>query len=114
MTEEEKNIEWICSRTLLDKNDELVPIILKMLSETYINGLKQGHFDRDMDIQKQQKEIEKKDKIIDLMAEQLAKLREDGREDCFINQDINVCVTKYKTCEKCIKQYFEKKVEENK
>ena len=49
MTEEEKNIEWICSRTLLDKKDELVPIILKLVQETYRNGLKQGHFDRDME-----------------------------------------------------------------
>jgi len=49
MTEREKNIEYICSKTSLDKDDKLVPIILQMLSETYIKGLRQGHFDIQMD-----------------------------------------------------------------
>ena len=58
-------------------------------------------------------ELEKKEAIINLMAKQLAKLRENGEEDCFVNQHINVCVTKYKTCEECIKEYFEKKEGKN-
>lgn len=50
MTEEEKNIEYICKETGLDKDYFLIPIILKMLSNAYIDGLKQGHLDKDMDI----------------------------------------------------------------
>lgn len=84
MTEEEKNIEWICARTLLDKNNELVPIILKMLSETYINGLKQGHFDRDMDlqnlIQKQQAELQHQIEKRNNQQNELAILNEKQKE----------------------------------
>ena len=48
-------------------------------------------------------EIEKKDKIIDLMAEKLKQLREASLDDCLRT-----------TCEECIKEYFEKKAEEEK
>lgn len=109
MSEEEKNIEWICSRTLLDEEDELVPIILKMLSETYIKGLKQGHFDRDMDLQNQQSELEKKDKTIKLMKEELAN-QYNNYEPCYLDDEMNC--KKYETCEDCIKEYFERKVED--
>ena len=54
-------------------------------------------------IQTQQAEIEKKDKIIDLMAEKLKQLREASLDDCLRT-----------TCEECIKEYFEKKAEEEK
>ena len=73
-------------------------------------------------IEKQQKEIEKKDKIIDLMAEQLAGLKnevdilEQGNKDCFIPReysDIDDCVKK-ESCKECIIEYFIKKVEEQK
>ena len=73
-------------------------------------------------IEKQQKEIEKKDKIIDLMAEQLAGLKnevdilEQGNKDCFIPKeysDIDDCVKK-ESCKECIIEYFIKKVEEQK
>lgn len=60
-------------------------------------------------------EIEKKDKQIDLMAEKLKQLREASLEDCFIPRsyrDIDDCLKT--TCEECIKQYFEKKAEEDK
>ena len=73
-------------------------------------------------IEKQQKEIEKKDKIIDLMAEQLVGLKnevdilEQGNKDCFIPReysDIDDCVKK-ESCKECIIEYFIKKVEEQK
>lgn len=51
--------------------------------------------------------------IIDLMAEKLKQLREASLEDCFIPKsyrNIDDCLRT--TCEECIKQYFEKKAEE--
>ena len=56
--------------------------------------------------------LKKKDKIIDLMVEKLKQLREASLEDCFIPRsyrDIDDCLKT--TCEECIKQYFERKVE---
>ena len=59
MSEEELNIKYICNKTLLDEKDELVPIILKMLSEAYIKGLKQGKFDKEMEMLELQSVIDK-------------------------------------------------------
>ena len=42
-------IRGICQDSIL--LDKIVPIINKMLKETYINGLKQGKFDKEMEKQ---------------------------------------------------------------
>ena len=67
--------------------------------------------------------LEKKNAVIDKMAEQLEKCKNEidclteGDEDCFIPEEfsnIDDCV-KYKTCKHCIKDYFTNLVEkENK
>jgi Na+-transporting NADH:ubiquinone oxidoreductase subunit NqrC len=58
-------------------------------------------------IQKQEKEIEKKDKIIDLMAEVLVKVPE-NEDNLIIAQAINYNLEEKK---ERVKQYFERKVE---
>lgn len=61
-------------------------------------------------IQKQQKELEKKDKILDLMAEFISKYH------CFeiaVFDIDNECKHEH-NCKECVKQYFEKKSEEDK
>lgn len=50
--------------------------------------------------------------VINEMAEQLVKLREESEEDCFIPRiyrDINECVKT--NCKECIKQYFSEKAQ---
>ena len=64
-------------------------------------------------IEKQQKEIEKKDKIIDLMAKYIEdELTVDefcSKENCYAdNYEDGHC----QKCLNCMKQYFERKVEE--
>lgn len=56
-------------------------------------------------------ELEKKDKIIDEMAKELGK-QFSSYEPCYLDNEIKQeeC-TRYKNCQDCIKQYFEKKVE---
>ena len=59
-------------------------------------------------------ELEKKEKIIDELVKTTVKLRETSNEDCFIPRtyrDIDECIRT--TCEKCLKEYFKKKVEED-
>lgn len=60
-------------------------------------------------IEKQQAEIEKKDKIIDLTVKELKK-QFSRSEPCYLYFEVEC--KKYKTCEECIKNYFERKVEE--
>lgn len=48
MSEKDINIEYICKKTLLDKDDELVPIILEMIQESYRAGLSQSEIDNTM------------------------------------------------------------------
>lgn len=61
-------------------------------------------------IQKQQAELEKKDKTIDVMAEELVS-QFNHYEPCWIYYDIDC--NKYEKCKDCVKKYIEKKVEEN-
>lgn len=63
-------------------------------------------------LQEQQEENKKKDKIIDLIINEFYK-RVKISENCYIQKSkgINDCL-KYKNCKDCIKQYFERKVEE--
>lgn len=57
-------------------------------------------------------ELEKKDKIIDEMAGELS-TQFSNYEPCYLNEEVNreQC-EKYKKCKECIKQYFERKMEE--
>lgn len=66
-------------------------------------------------IQSQQKETEKKDKIIDLISEKLAKAYHYKFKECSLKEkeQNNIDCDKYKDCTSCVKQYFGKKVEEN-
>ena len=62
-------------------------------------------------IEKQQKEIEKKDKIIDLMANELRHYDLDER----ICKNIDYCIAdnENRECEDCLIEYFKKKAREN-
>ncbi len=75
MSEEKLNEKYICKKTLLDENDELVPIIRKMLSEAYINGLEQGKFDNQMELINLKTVNEEHRKINGKLREEIKKLR---------------------------------------
>lgn len=60
-------------------------------------------------IEKQQAEIEKKDKIIDEIVKEFYKKLHISKK-CYLQTSIEECL-KYKNCIECIKQYFEKKIE---
>ena len=53
-----------------------------------------------------------KEQIIDLMAEKLAKAYHHKPNKCTLKEQNNIDCDKYKDCVSCIKQYFERKVEE--
>lgn len=57
MNEKDLNIEYICDKTLLDKDDELVPIILSLIQESYKAGLCQTEFDNTMNLIEENQEL---------------------------------------------------------
>lgn len=60
MNEKDLNIEYICDKTLLDKDDELVPIILSLIQESYKAGLCQTEFDNTMNLIEENQELKQK------------------------------------------------------
>lgn len=95
---------------MLKEKDAEVEEYKKMIAAGIINTVK------DELMQERNKEIEKKDKIIDLMADYMLS----GLDDTAFN---NICkqghcvhelkdnrLTKCRKCKDCIKQYFERKV----
>lgn len=60
MSEKDLNIEYICEKTLLNKDDELVPIILDLIQESYKAGLCQAEFDNTMNLIEETQELKKK------------------------------------------------------
>ena len=59
MSEKDLNIEYICEKTLLNKDDELVPIILSLIQESYKAGLCQTEFDNTMNLIEENQELKK-------------------------------------------------------
>lgn len=60
MNEKDSNIEYICDKTLLNKDDELVPIILSLIQESYKAGLCQTEFDNTMNLIEENQELKQK------------------------------------------------------
>lgn len=59
MNEKDLNIEYICEKTLLNKDDKLVPIILDLIQESYKAGLCQTEFDNTMNLIEENQELKK-------------------------------------------------------
>lgn len=57
MSEKDLNIEYICEKTLLNKDDELVPIILDLIQDSYKAGLCQAEFDNTMNLIEENQEL---------------------------------------------------------
>ncbi len=60
MNEKDLNIEYICEKTLLAKDDELVPIILDLIKDSYKSGLCQAEFDNTMNLIEENQELKKR------------------------------------------------------
>ena len=80
----------------INKADELIEI-----QETVLSML-----------QEQQEENKKKDKIIDIMSEKLAKVYHYKPYKCTLKEKNNIDCDKYKDCVSCVKQYWERKAED--
>lgn len=105
MTKEQEAIEYLKESVLIYKNT--IPKISKAI-ETVLSMLKE-----------KDKEIEKKDKIIDLMTEYISYLSDElvqatGKNEFDFCDGNKCCKDSDYSCEECIKQYFEKLAKENK
>ena len=94
MSEKDINIEYICNKTLLDKDDELVPIILEMIQESYRTGLSQSEIDNTMGLiehnQMLKDQIRKQQEVIDKAIKYIKKYD----DDCYTDE-----TCKYKVAE---------------
>lgn len=57
MSEEQLNIEYIREKTGLVENDELIPIILEMIKDSYKAGLCQAKYDNTMDLMEENQKL---------------------------------------------------------
>ena len=81
--------------------------------ETTLNLIKQQErkiYDYDEIIARLEEENTRKNKMIDLIAEKLAKTYHYTPKKCSLKEDIDC--NNYKNCTDCAKQYFERKVRE--
>lgn len=109
----EKNTELAEKNAEIEKYKKLLADNLARNLNDSIKAKEKADTDLD-DLNKGwQLELEKKDKMIDLMAEYISDL--DIDEDICKKQSDNNCddINREVECKECIKQYFERKAEEN-
>ena len=78
MTEDELNIKYIQETTGLVADDELVPIILSMLKESYKSGLVQAEIDNTMGVIEENSNLQQR---IDKAIVKLASISSDDLKD---------------------------------
>lgn len=77
MSEEDLNVKYIREKTGLVENDELIPIILEMIKDSYKAGLCQAEYDNTMDLME---ENAKYKDVIDKAIECISEL-DDNTDD---------------------------------
>lgn len=97
MSEKDLNIEYICEKTLLNKDDELVPIILSLIQESYKAGLCQTEFDNTMNLIEENQELKKQ---LEDISEELELVRCDlhnrtSERDGY-ERELNECLSQQK------------------
>ena len=85
MSEKDLNIEYICEKTLLNKDDELVPIILSLIQESYKAGLCQTEFDNTMNLIEENQELKKQLEVGNKQYSDLVEEKEILQEQLSIN-----------------------------
>ena len=93
-----------------------IDIVLSLIKEQQEEIAKYEKIYKEYDCYRWVKELNKKDKQIDLMAEMIDELSEyytryHGKNNEFCKE---ICIEKDIDCKDCIKQYFERKVEDEK
>lgn len=110
MNEEKLNTQYICNKTLLDKDDELVPIILEMIKDSYKSGLCQSEFDNTMRLieenQELKKQLEEYIKSNMKLEEELSNKRKEYQDTY---KDVRLEIKEYKTQQKEFIKYLENK-----
>ncbi len=112
LSEEELQKENENITAILDYTDlKSLDTVLSLIKEQQEKIAKYEKIYKEYDCYRWVKELDKKDKIIDLMAEFIATL--DIEEDICANIENDNCdKMAFGECENCIKQYFERKVED--
>lgn len=100
MNEKDLNIKYIREKTGLVENDELIPIILEMIQESYKAGLCQAEYDNTMDL------IEENQQLKDLIVEKNNQLKDIQNKHTDYTQ-VNILRMKLDASEKARKEAIE-------
>lgn len=119
MTNEQREaIDYLKESILIYKNtipkiSNAIDTVLSLIKENQEKIEKYEKIYREYDCYRWVKELDKKDKQIDLMAEYM--IKQDIEEDICMKNRINadLCNENYTNCKDCIKQYFERKATNN-
>lgn len=111
MLEDIKNNTWT-TKYIMSSDSKKAETVLNMLKENSAE-IEQ----KNTELAEKSAEIEKKDKIIDLMTEYINYLSDElvqatGKNELDFCDGNKCCKDSDYSCEECIKQYFERKVEE--
>lgn len=106
----EGEFKFICrigSKLSVEEDSKLKEIVLKYACKAA------GYRDTLEEYQEaMQTKLKKKDKIIDILAEKLAKQYNSKPRKCSFKEQKNIECNNYENCVDCIKQYVEREVEQ--
>lgn len=100
MNEKDLNIKYIREKTGLVENDELIPIILEMIQESYKAGLCQAEYDNTMGLVEENKQLK------DLIVEKNNQLKDMQSQHTDYTQ-VNILRMKLDASEKARKEAIE-------
>ena len=100
MNEKDLNIKYIREKTGLVENDELIPIILEMIQESYKAGLCQAEYDNTMGLVEENKQL--KDLIVE-KNNQLKDIQNKHKD----YTEVNILQMKLEASEKARKEAIE-------
>ena len=100
------------TKYIMSSDSKKADTVLSLIKEQQEKIAKYEKIYKEYDCYRWVKELDKKDKIIDLMAEFIATL--DIEEDVCMKNKTNPdwCNEDYTKCKDCIKQYFERKAKD--
>ena len=88
MNIEDLNIKYIREKTGLVENDELIPIILEMIQESYKTGLCQAEYDNTMGLveenQQLKEQLQQKENIINKAKEYIKEIYDEDDNTCYV------------------------------
>lgn len=104
-----KNILYACNyEEGTERTGQAIDTVLSLIKEQQEKIAKYEKIYKEYDCYRWVKELDKKDKQIDLIIDEFYKKAKISTK-CYLQKSVEECM-KYKNCKECLKQYFANKV----